>query len=91
MTDVVTITVTVADINDNLPVFRENRYSAAVPENRPPGMLCSLATEEPVQLPPSTGTSILTVEATDKDLRENATISFSLVGGDVGLFSINCE
>ena len=37
------------------------------------------------------GTSVLSVEATDADLGENAAISFSIVGGDVNLFSLNCE
>ena len=38
-----------------------------------------------------TGTSVLTVEATDEDLGENATISFSIAEGDERLFTVDCK
>lgn len=34
---------------------------------------------------------MLTVVATDDDVGENAAITFSIVGGDINVFSLNCE
>ena len=37
------------------------------------------------------GTSILTVMATDRDIDENAVISFLIVDGDINIFSLNSK
>ncbi|KAK7922728.1 hypothetical protein WMY93_009630 [Mugilogobius chulae] len=43
-----TVHLTVADINDNPPVFEEQSYSAHVTENNKPGStLCSVAARDP--------------------------------------------
>ncbi|XP_028271994.1 protocadherin gamma-A11-like isoform X43 [Parambassis ranga] len=60
-----TVQLSVADINDNPPVFEEQSYSAYVTENNKPGStLCS-------------------VSARDPDWRQNGTVIYSLLGGEV--------
>ncbi|XP_030595511.1 protocadherin beta-16-like [Archocentrus centrarchus] len=60
-----TVHLSVADINDNPPVFEEQSYSAYVSENNKPGStLCS-------------------VNARDPDWRQNGTVIYSLLPGDV--------
>ncbi|KAE8285944.1 Protocadherin gamma-A8 [Larimichthys crocea] len=57
--------LSVADINDNPPVFEEQSYSAYVTENNKPGStLCS-------------------VTARDPDWRQNGTVIYSLLSGEV--------
>ncbi|XP_074530803.1 protocadherin beta-15-like [Halichoeres trimaculatus] len=59
------VQLSVADINDNPPVFEEQSYSASVSENNKPGStLCS-------------------VSARDPDWRQNGTVIYSLLGGEV--------
>nr|XP_046262631.1 protocadherin beta-16-like [Scatophagus argus] len=60
-----TVQLSVADINDNPPVFEEQSYSAYVSENNKPGStLCS-------------------VSARDPDWRQNGTVIYSLLAGEV--------
>ncbi|XP_029298084.1 protocadherin gamma-A4-like [Cottoperca gobio] len=60
-----TVPLSVADINDNPPVFEEQSYSAYVSENNKPGStLCS-------------------VTARDPDWRQNGTVIYSLLPGEV--------
>ncbi|XP_042275422.1 protocadherin beta-16-like [Thunnus maccoyii] len=60
-----TVQFSVADINDNPPVFEEQSYSAYVTENNKPGStLCS-------------------VSARDPDWRQNGTVIYSLLPGEV--------
>ncbi|XP_072251827.1 protocadherin gamma-A4-like isoform X24 [Leuresthes tenuis] len=60
-----TVQLSVADINDNPPVFEEQSYSAYVSENNKPGStLCS-------------------VTARDPDWRQNGTVIYSLLPGEV--------
>ncbi|XP_070819255.1 protocadherin gamma-A11-like isoform X27 [Chaetodon trifascialis] len=60
------VQLSVADINDNPPVFEEQSYSAYVSENNKPGStLCS-------------------VTARDPDWRQNGTVIYSLLAGEVG-------
>ncbi|XP_059202755.1 protocadherin gamma-A4-like [Centropristis striata] len=60
-----TVQLSVADINDNPPVFEEQSYSAYVSENNKPGStLCS-------------------VRARDPDWRQNGTVIYSLLPGEV--------
>ncbi|XP_028272004.1 protocadherin beta-16-like [Parambassis ranga] len=60
-----TVQLSVADINDNPPVFEEQSYSAYVTENNKPGStLCS-------------------VSARDPDWRQNGTVIYSLLSGEV--------
>ncbi|XP_070819266.1 protocadherin gamma-A11-like isoform X37 [Chaetodon trifascialis] len=60
------VQLSVADINDNPPVFEEQSYSAYVSENNKPGStLCS-------------------VSARDPDWRQNGTVIYSLLAGEVG-------
>ncbi|XP_062250291.1 protocadherin gamma-A11-like isoform X16 [Platichthys flesus] len=60
-----TVQLSVADINDNPPVFEEQSYSAHVTENNKPGStLCS-------------------VTARDPDWRQNGTVVYSLLPGEV--------
>ncbi|XP_033830451.1 protocadherin gamma-A11-like [Periophthalmus magnuspinnatus] len=60
-----TVHLTVADINDNPPVFEEQSYSAHVTENNKPGStLCSIAARDP-------------------DWRQNGTVVYSLLPGEV--------
>ncbi|XP_074505753.1 protocadherin gamma-A12-like [Sebastes fasciatus] len=59
------VQLSVADINDNPPVFEEQSYSAYVSENNKPGStLCS-------------------VTARDPDWRQNGTVIYSLLVGEV--------
>uniref|UniRef100_A0A8C2YWW7 Cadherin domain-containing protein n=1 Tax=Cyclopterus lumpus TaxID=8103 RepID=A0A8C2YWW7_CYCLU len=60
-----TVQLSVADINDNPPVFEEQSYSTYVTENNKPGStLCS-------------------VTARDPDWRQNGTVVYSLLPGEV--------
>nr|XP_046262592.1 protocadherin gamma-A12-like isoform X20 [Scatophagus argus] len=60
-----TVQLSVADINDNPPVFEEQSYSAYASENNKPGStLCS-------------------VSARDPDWRQNGTVIYSLLAGEV--------
>ncbi|KAM4621328.1 protocadherin beta-16-like [Polymixia lowei] len=60
-----TVQLSVADVNDNPPVFEEQSYSAYVTENNKPGStLCS-------------------VTARDPDWRQNGTVIYSLLPGEV--------
>ncbi|XP_038157788.1 protocadherin gamma-A12-like [Cyprinodon tularosa] len=66
-----TLQLSVADINDNPPVFEEQSYSAYVSENNKPGStLCS-------------------VSARDKDWRQNGTVIYSLLPGEVNGASLS--
>ncbi|XP_040903712.1 protocadherin gamma-A11-like isoform X7 [Toxotes jaculatrix] len=59
------VQLSVADINDNPPVFEQQSYSAYVSENNKPGStLCS-------------------VSARDPDWRQNGTVIYSLLSGEV--------
>ncbi|KAM3866618.1 protocadherin gamma-A11-like [Diretmus argenteus] len=59
------VQLSVADVNDNPPVFEEQSYSAYVTENNKPGStLCS-------------------VTARDPDWRQNGTVIYSLLPGEV--------
>ncbi|XP_033948121.1 protocadherin gamma-A11-like [Pseudochaenichthys georgianus] len=60
-----TVQLSVADVNDNPPVFEEQSYSAHVTENNKPGStLCS-------------------VTARDPDWRQNGTVIYSMLPGEV--------
>ncbi|XP_069387750.1 protocadherin gamma-A11-like isoform X42 [Paralichthys olivaceus] len=60
-----TVQLSVADINDNPPVFEEQSYSAYVTENNKPGStLCSVTAQDP-------------------DWRQNGTVVYSLLAGEV--------
>ncbi|KAM4732168.1 protocadherin gamma-A11-like isoform 36-T36 [Anableps anableps] len=66
-----TVHLSVADINDNPPVFEEQSYSAYVSENNKPGStLCS-------------------VTARDPDWRQNGTVIYSLLPGEVNGASVS--
>ncbi|XP_062250198.1 protocadherin gamma-A12-like [Platichthys flesus] len=66
-----TFQLSVADINDNPPVFEEQSYSAYVTENNKPGStLCS-------------------VTARDPDWRQNGTVVYSLLPGEVNGASVS--
>ncbi|KAM4732192.1 protocadherin gamma-A12-like [Anableps anableps] len=66
-----TVQLSVADINDNPPVFEEQSYSAYVSENNKPGStLCS-------------------VTARDPDWRQNGTVIYSLLPGEVNSASVS--
>ena len=65
MDSTVIIQVTVLDVNDNCPEFREPRYSETVPENI------------------TVGTTILTVEAFDRDMGGQTQLVYSI--RDAGL------
>ncbi|CAB1337117.1 unnamed protein product [Coregonus sp. 'balchen'] len=60
-----TIQLSVADVNDNPPVFEEQSYSAHVTENNQPG------------------SSVCSVTARDPDWRQNGTVIYSLLPGEV--------
>ncbi|XP_047209260.1 protocadherin beta-15-like isoform X32 [Girardinichthys multiradiatus] len=65
------VQLSVADINDNPPVFEEQSYSAYVSENNKPGStLCS-------------------VTARDPDWRQNGTVIYSLLPGEVNGASVS--
>ncbi|XP_023184226.1 protocadherin gamma-A10-like isoform X38 [Xiphophorus maculatus] len=66
-----TIHLSVADINDNPPVFEEQSYSAYVSENNKPG------------------SSLCTVSAQDPDWRQNGTVIYSLLPGEVNGASVS--
>uniref|UniRef100_A0A3B5PUH2 Cadherin domain-containing protein n=1 Tax=Xiphophorus maculatus TaxID=8083 RepID=A0A3B5PUH2_XIPMA len=66
-----TIQLSVADINDNPPVFEEQSYSAYVSENNKPGStLCSVSAQDP-------------------DWRQNGTVIYSLLPGEVNGASVS--
>ncbi|XP_060935128.1 protocadherin beta-15-like [Limanda limanda] len=60
-----TVQLSVADINDNPPVFEEQSYSAYVTENNKPG------------------STLCFVTARDPDWRQNGTVVYSLLPGEV--------
>ncbi|XP_062416622.1 protocadherin gamma-A12-like [Pungitius pungitius] len=60
-----TVQLSVADINDNPPVFEEQSYSAYVTENN------------------KAGSTLCSVTARDPDWRQNGTVIYSLLPGDV--------
>uniref|UniRef100_A0A4W5Q152 Cadherin domain-containing protein n=1 Tax=Hucho hucho TaxID=62062 RepID=A0A4W5Q152_9TELE len=59
------VPLSVADVNDNPPVFEEQSYSAHVTENNKPG------------------SSLCSVTARDPDWRQNGTVIYSLLPGEV--------
>uniref|UniRef100_A0A4W5Q479 Cadherin domain-containing protein n=1 Tax=Hucho hucho TaxID=62062 RepID=A0A4W5Q479_9TELE len=59
------VQLSVADVNDNPPVFEEQSYSAHVTENNKPG------------------SSVCSVTARDPDWRQNGTVIYSLLPGEV--------
>ncbi|XP_029588088.1 protocadherin beta-16-like [Salmo trutta] len=59
------VQLSVADVNDNPPVFEEQSYSAHVTENNQPG------------------SSVCSVTARDPDWRQNGTVIYSLLPGEV--------
>uniref|UniRef100_A0A673VN03 Cadherin domain-containing protein n=1 Tax=Salmo trutta TaxID=8032 RepID=A0A673VN03_SALTR len=59
------VQLSVADVNDNPPVFKEQSYSAHVTENNQPG------------------SSVCSVTARDPDWRQNGTVIYSLLPGEV--------
>ncbi|XP_034454785.1 protocadherin beta-15-like [Hippoglossus hippoglossus] len=66
-----TVQLSVADINDNPPVFEEQSYSAYVTENNKPGStLCSVTSRDP-------------------DWRQNGTVIYSLLPGEVNGASVS--
>ncbi|XP_029518513.2 protocadherin beta-15-like [Oncorhynchus nerka] len=60
-----TVQLSVADVNDNPPVFEEQSYKAHVTENNNPG------------------SSVCSVTARDPDWRQNGTVVYSLLLGEV--------
>ncbi|XP_067685434.1 protocadherin Fat 4-like [Haliotis asinina] len=67
-----TLTLTITDVNDNLPVFNPSTYATNVDENAP------------------TGTTAVTVTATDADAAGFGTITYSIESGNTGnVFSIS--
>ncbi|KAK0148617.1 Protocadherin gamma-A11 [Merluccius polli] len=65
LSSVKVVHISIADVNDNPPVFEEQSYSSYVTENNKPGhSLCS-------------------VKAHDPDWRQNGTVIYSLLPGDV--------
>lgn len=63
MDNFITVLVTVLDVNDNCPEFREPRYSEIIPENI------------------AIGTTILSVEAFDRDLGGQTQLIYSIRDG----------
>ncbi|XP_071254534.1 protocadherin gamma-A11-like isoform X25 [Salvelinus alpinus] len=59
------VQLSVADVNDNPPVFEEQSYSAHVTENNKPG------------------SSVCSVTARDPDWRQNGTVIYSLLPGEL--------
>ncbi|XP_029626444.1 protocadherin gamma-A11-like [Salmo trutta] len=59
------VQLSVADVNDNPPVFEEQSYKANVTENNKPG------------------TSVCSVTARDPDWRQNGTVIYSILPGEV--------
>ncbi|XP_042158893.1 protocadherin gamma-A4-like isoform X17 [Oncorhynchus tshawytscha] len=60
-----TVQLSVADVNDNPPVFEEQSHSAHVTENNQPG------------------SSVCSVTARDPDWRQNGTVIYSLLPGEM--------
>ena len=77
----VTVTVTILDINDERPFFDQVIYSGQVLENQPPGTTVVRRGSD------SFGLNYVT--ATDNDLGENGTIDYMIVGGDDVPFTVN--
>ncbi|CAL8241811.1 unnamed protein product [Gadus morhua 'NCC'] len=65
LTSVKVVHISIADINDNPPVFEEQSYSSYVPENN------------------KQGHSLCSVKAHDPDWRQNGTVIYSLLPGEV--------
>ncbi|KAL2077314.1 hypothetical protein ACEWY4_026818 [Coilia grayii] len=65
------VQLSVADVNDNPPVFNKQSYIAHVTENN------------------SQGSSVTTVTATDPDWRQNGTVFYSLLPGEVNGFPVS--
>ncbi|XP_063045469.1 protocadherin gamma-A11-like [Engraulis encrasicolus] len=63
--------LSVADVNDNPPVFSKQSYIAHVTENN------------------SQGSSVASVTATDPDWRQNGTVIYSLLPGEVNGFPVS--
>ncbi|XP_008567695.1 PREDICTED: protocadherin gamma-A12 [Galeopterus variegatus] len=61
------VTLYIADINDNAPVFHQASYLVHVAENNPPGP----------------GASIARVSASDPDLGPNGSVSYAIVASDL--------
>ncbi|KAM8910667.1 protocadherin gamma-A11-like isoform 36-T36 [Spinachia spinachia] len=66
-----TVQLSVADINDNPPVFEEQSYSAYVTENN------------------KAGSTLCSVSARDLDWRQNGTVIYSLLPGEVNGVSVS--
>ncbi|KAM8910665.1 protocadherin gamma-A4-like isoform 34-T34 [Spinachia spinachia] len=66
-----TVQLSVADINDNPPVFEEQSYSAYVTENN------------------KAGSTLCSVSARDPDWRQNGTVIYSLLPGEVNGVSVS--
>ncbi|XP_017282618.1 protocadherin beta-16-like [Kryptolebias marmoratus] len=66
-----TVHLSVADINDNPPVFEEQSYSAYVSENN------------------KAGSTLCSVTARDPDWRQNGTVVYSLLPGEVNGASVS--
>ncbi|XP_063045471.1 cadherin-23-like [Engraulis encrasicolus] len=64
------VQLSVADVNDNPPVFSKQTYSLHVTENN------------------SQGSSVASVTATDPDWRQNGTVIYSLLPGEVNGFPV---
>ncbi|CAL8264083.1 unnamed protein product [Lota lota] len=65
LSSVKVVHISIADVNDNPPVFEDQSYSSYIPENNKPGhSLCS-------------------VKAHDPDWRQNGTVIYSLLPGEV--------
>ncbi|KAI8798258.1 protein dachsous, partial [Biomphalaria glabrata] len=65
-----TVFVTVTDLNDNPPIFKNPPFQISIPENRDQS-------------------SVLTVVALDRDIGDNARITYEITGGNDGSFSID--
>ncbi|XP_061786087.1 protocadherin beta-16-like [Nerophis lumbriciformis] len=63
--------ISVADINDNPPVFEEQSYSAYVSENN------------------KAGSTLCSVSARDPDWRQNGTVIYSLLAGEVNVAPVS--
>lgn len=68
------VTVYVADVNDNPPIFtfpNPDNYSVTIPSNAPPGFI------------------VTRLEASDADFSENAKLLFDIVQDDWGIFAVD--
>lgn len=66
------VTVTVQDLNDNAPIFKERSYEKAVYENI------------------RVGSSVITVQATDRDVGSNGEVSY-FAASTTSVFSIDAQ